>query len=296
MDRDSNFTPIKVSRMGGIDQRTSPDDLDTEGRPNFSTLEGLYPSQDGLLSRIPGKYLLASLPGQKILRIFQPFDSTGNILVQTNQNLYAYTLDELFSRIYVPTIISGGGTEDEAMSYAILSDLKANATDGGALNAAGVVDTFYERTIQTRESDAGGITAVAANAFTLQTGTYRISVSCVWNPIDAGAAVVGTTIGLWNNTDGVFEVYAGTAEPILGLAQKACTAGNNEAGNIIIPLEGRFTIAAGPKAYKIMQKASVQAALRGVNFCGMQDQCTTNLNVNGAKSKNRYLLIKLWKE
>lgn len=98
MDRDSGFTPIKVTRMGGIDQRTSPDELDAEGRPNFSTLEGLYPAQDGLLARVPGKSLLTKIAGETILRIYQPFDSAGNILVQTTGHLYAYTLDELLGR------------------------------------------------------------------------------------------------------------------------------------------------------------------------------------------------------
>lgn len=300
MDRDSKFTQIKVTRMGGIDQRTSPDDLDAEGRPNFSTLEGLYPSQDGLLSRIPGKYLLTSLPGQKILRIFQPFDSTGNILVQTNQNLYAFTLDELESRTYIPTITASSGAEDEGMSMAILSDLKANNTDGGTLDqvdaaGAGVVDTFYTRVINTEESDPGGIVSIAANVFTLGIGTYRIRVQCVWNPVDAGANIVGTTIGLWNNTDSLFQTYITSAEPIIGTAGKASTATNTEGGNQIITIDAAFTIA-GIKAFKIKQKASVQTAVRGGFFCGVDDQCVTNLNVNGAKSKNRYLIITIWKE
>lgn len=417
MDRDSKFTQIKVNRMGGIDQRTSPDDLDAEGRPNFSTLEGLYPSQDGLLSRIPGKYLLTSLPGQKILRIFQPFDSTGNILVQTDQNLYAFTLDELESRTYVPTITASAGSEDESMSLAILSDLRANATSGGplgafaigtltstgvaplnnetvtingkgytfqtvltnvdghvliggssavavvnlfhAINASGGVagtdyaaatvantvvrassptattvrvqaitpgaggnalttvegvtgwswgggtlaggaaataDAFFERTINTVESDSAAIVALALNTFTLANGIYRISVECVWNPVDASTNIIGTTIGLWNNTTGLFETYSGTSEPIIGTAGKANTAGNAEACNTIIALEARFTVAAGPYSYSIQQKGSTVAGVTGTSFCGIHDQCTTNSNVNGAKSKNRYLLVKIWKE
>lgn len=296
MDRDSVFPELKVTRMGGIDQRTSPDDLDGEGHPSFSVLEGMYPAQDGLLSRVPGKVLRAMLPGEIILNFAQPFDSTNNILVQTNQNLYAFTLDELQGRIYTPTITPSSGTEDESMSYAILSHLAANGTSGGALDAAAVVDTFYVRTLTTEEVDANGIVALAANAFTLQNGTYRINVACMFNPVDGGSAVVGTTIGLYNNTSAAFEVYSGTSEPILGTAGKASTGSNTEAANTLITLDAVFVVSGGAKAYTIRQKASVQAAARGTNFCGIHDQCTTNSNVNSAKSKNRYLLVKIWKE
>lgn len=297
MDRDSNFPELKVTRMGGLDQRTAPDDLDAEGHPGFSVVEGLYPYQDGVFARIPGKSLLYALPGEIVLNIFQPFDSTGNILVQTNLNLYAFTLDELLGRIYTPTITASSGSEDEGMSLAILTHKAANSTSGGALDAAGVVDTFYVRTLNTNEVNQSTIvTAFASNAFTLANGTYRISVTCLWNPLDAGTAVVGTTIGLFNNTSAAFEVYDGTSEPILGTAGKASTASVNEAGNAILNIEAVFTVSGGAKAYTIRQKASVQTAVRGTSFCGIHDQCTTNSNVNGAKSLNYFLLVKIWKQ
>lgn len=420
MDRDSNFSPIKVTRMGGIDQRTAPDQLDDDGRPNFSTLEGLYPKQDGLLARVPGKSLLSSTcAGQIILNIFQPFDSTGNILIQTNSNLYAFTLDELRGRTYTPSISPSSGGEDESMSIAILSDLRANATSGGPLgvfaaqtltstgvtsdtetvvidgktytfqtvltnvdghvlrgatsaiaytnlchainNSGGTAgtdyaaamtkhstvnaanptattvvataitagtggnslattetlangawgaatlaggalasaDTFYDRTINTEEVDVDGITAInsaATNGFVLQVGTYRINVVCVWNPTDAGTSAIGTTIGLYNSTSAAFEVYSGTTEPILSTAGKANTGTYAEASNQELVLDAVFDVASTAKTFKIVQKGSVQAGVRGSSFCGVHDQCTTTANVNGVKSKNRYLLVTIWKQ
>lgn len=402
--------------MGGIDQRSSPDDFDEGGHPTFTTVEGLYPSQDGLLSRVPGKSMLALLSGEVILTIFQPFDSTGNILVQTDQNLYAYTLDELLGRIYTPTITASAGTEDEGMSIAILSHRLANAVNGGpigtfatqtltttgaisnaetalvngktytfqsvltnvdghvfiagttaltlvnffhAINASGgtpgtdyaaatvantvvtatnpsattvtvqailpgtvgnaytttdtmvnaswgsgtlaggvdaVVDTFYIRTLNTMEVNQNSIvTDFSSNGFTLGVGTYRITATIIWNPVDAGAAIIGTTIGLYNNTSAAFEVYDGGTEPILGSAGKASAVGLTESLNIPLTIEAVFSVAA-PSVYTIRQKGSVQAGVRGSNFCGINDQCSTNSNVNGSKSNNYYALVKILKQ
>lgn len=296
MDRDSKFPDLKVTRMGGIDQRSSPDSFDNEGHPSFSILEGMYPSQDGLLSRVPGKTLLAILPGEIILNICQPFDSTGNILVQTSQNLYAFTLDELLGRTYTPTVTPSSGSEDEGMSLAIMSHKTANATNGGALDATSTVDTFYTRTLNTNEvNQATIITAFSGNAFTLATGTYRIHADIIWNPLGSGTAIVGTAAGLFNNTSSTFEVYAGGSEPILATAGKASTASVNEGGNQVITLDAVFTVS-GSTSYSIKQKVSVSAAGTGTSFCGAHDQCVNNANVNGAKSQNYYLLVKIWKQ
>lgn len=403
--------------MGGIDQRTALDQEDDDGRPSFSTLEGLFPQQDGLLARVPGKSLLSTVcSGQIILNICQPFDTSGNILVQTDQNLYAFTLDELLGRAYTPALVSSSGSEDEGMSMAILSDLRLTGISGGplglravqtltnsgavpsngetvvingktytfqttltnvdgnvfkgatgtaamtnlfhAINASGgtagvdyaaatiantsvtatnptattvkitaiipgtvgnayattetmvnaswgaatmsggvdaAADTFYIRNLNTEESDAAGIVSISENGFTLANGTYRIRVTCIWNPVDAGLVAVGTTIGLYDSTGAAFATWGAGVEPILGTPGKSNTGSNTEANNQEIVLEGVFIVAGGPRVYQILQKGSLQAAVRGSSFCGVNDQCTA-LNVNGVAAKNRYLMVVIWKE
>ncbi len=88
MQLDSKSNQIKFRDLGGLDERAAPYALKGE---DMWLLAGLYPAQDGLLERIPGKEFLANVNlGEnvstdpiQVWQIFQPNDGSGNIIIQT---------------------------------------------------------------------------------------------------------------------------------------------------------------------------------------------------------------------
>ena len=59
-------------------------------------------------------------------------------------------------------------------SYAIIADVKANATNGGTFTAG----AWQTRDLNTEISDADGIVSISSNQFTLAAGSYLIKARC----------------------------------------------------------------------------------------------------------------------
>lgn len=176
---------------------------------------------------------------------------------------------------------------------------EANAVDGGQMTPTGVTDSFYVRKLNKLLVNQGPVLTFdsSSDSFTCGAGTYRISVRAVINLTTTDATVnLGYCLGLYSYTSGTFEVMTGGTEPILSHPMFFGKNGGDAAyvaNNIIVTLHGHFRITSGSKKYQIRHKANDSTWQRKSTFCGVSDQCTTNSNVNGAKSKNYYMVVKL---
>ncbi len=256
---------FKAEAMGGLDQRTAPYLVANE---DFSLLEGLYPKQSGMLARVPQKSALLYVP-YPIRRIHQTNDGSGNIIVQTTEDLRTYTLDEIMGRESTPTpdltptplpIPPGSLSEEEHMSMALIVHLQTNTTDGGALGATDNV--FYARKLTTMVTNTDStVSAFRAfgvanpNQFDLVTGVYRIQAQIGFSNTDGSLASISCTAGLYSVTDSRFEWHDGaTVNPIIGTSALCADEGlNTRLRNGYVYIDGQFTVAGGTKTYSIYQ-------------------------------------------
>lgn len=195
------------------------------------------------------------------------------------------------------------------MSLAIIVQREDNTIPGGSIDGIRVstastasASTFYGRrltdmlvneqfsvgnnTVQTFTASTGATTSTStAGTFTLASGTYRVSVSGLYN-LQSSHNVI---IGLYNVTAAAFEVYDTDSSPILGTV----IFGNNLVNVQSIITEAAFTVAT-PSTYQIMQACSSTASARAFSFCGDHTTMTAT-NVNGAAAKNTYCMVKILK-
>lgn len=145
---DTKGGQILFKQLGGLDERKAPYAQDGY---DFQLLSGLYPARDGLLERIPGKVFLANVNGYaaadrdpiQVWNIFQPNDGSGNIIVQTDQDLRVYSLDELLDREPEETLEFSNTADEDGATMALLAHRETNGTDGGSLGQTD--DIFYAR-------------------------------------------------------------------------------------------------------------------------------------------------------
>lgn len=308
---------LRVTQLGGVNERVSPSQL----RPGeFSHLEGLYPSANGLLSRVPGKQLLATLPGgTNVLKITQTFNSKGDILVHTDSGRFVYTLDELYGRQTIPNLtpgtVPGGNDNEEAMSIAIIYQEEANAVPGGSAqgfisgtDTTGAANTFYGRrltnnptnqssTLVSFTASTGGGGAVSTpGQFVLSPATYRIRAWFLFGL--PGSSSGGITVGLYNNTLAQFQLEDGTgttsAHPIIGSAEIINVPGTVFA-NTAAHFSGRFIVTGSNNTFQIMQAGATTGQARDKTFGGNASGLTS-ANVNAAAALQRYGMIEILKE
>jgi len=319
MDNDSKFQEIRVKQLLGLNERLSPDNNNTE----FDICRGLYPSQQGLLSRVPGKTLLTIIEDERILGLCQTNDGSGNILIQTDQHLYAATLDELLGRVYTPSIVYTPVSDEDAMSMALIvqqidptdavGGTTYNTLPGGSImgqlsgtDSTSADDTFYPRRLNQMlinesttvvsfvPSTAATNAAASAseNKFELAPGSYRTTIRLVY--CGDGASSYGIAFGLWNVTSSAFEVYAGTSVPICGTPVKISSA---DSVNVVAALECAFTVSTTNKFYQIMQKCSGHGSSQGGRFIstGGKIDLMTGANVNAEKTRQTFAFVKILK-
>lgn len=216
---DKNDQPLQFLRMGGLNQRVSKHALPA---PEFSILHGLYPAQDGILERLPGIKSLALFGDSTaaVWSIFQPNDGTDNIIVQTSDGTErTATLNELFGRTVISSLIYTPVQDDANMPTAQLIQDAANGVDGGSIGASS--NTWYVRELTSNPLNESSIvvsfTSGAAADFTLAPGTYRIDgFVCAAFTVDqdstgADAVVCSFQAVLNNVTDGVTTVIGSPA-------------------------------------------------------------------------------------
>lgn len=109
--------------------------------------------------------------------------------------------------------------------YVKVTDTKAAATGGGTFTSG----AWQTRTINTENSDVGGICAIAANQITLAAGTYECRIRCPAYQVDQHKA------RLYNAT------AAAIVTDMLGSSSFAAASDAVQTDSVIV---GRFTIAA----------------------------------------------------
>jgi len=188
------------------------------------------------------------------------------------------------------------------MSLAIIVQQESNTSPGGSAlgfltgtDSTSAADTFYGRrltdmllnensAVSSFTPSTGG-TGVASTAgqITLVPGTYRIEVNAIYG------RSTDVIWGLYNVTDGAFEVYTGGSTPILGTVFR--TVGNN---NCQMTLLAGFTVVSSNKTFEIRHKGADSADSRALTFCGNPTTMTT-ANVNTTAALNLYCVIKILK-
>lgn len=311
MQQPSNLPQqIRVTQLGGVNERVTPSNL----KPGeFSVQEGLYPSQVGLLSRVPGKTLLATVPGNMgVLSGCQTFNRNGDIVVQTESGILAYTLDELFNRQTIPNLTPGttpgNPDNEENMSLAIMYQEENNGAAGGSIDgflsgtSTAIVTTAYGRrltlnpvnqssTLVSFAASTGGSGAVSvAGQWVLSPGTYRIRG---WFVFNTNGTSTGVQVALYNFTNSAVQTDDGSS-PIVGMAFEDSTG---TTANITVYLNGRFTVATSNNTFQINQYGlpASSSGIRNLNFCGRPTGSSQTL-INGAAAKQRYATIEILKE
>lgn len=314
MQQPSNLPQqIRVTELRGLNERVSPSGL----KPGeFSWLEGLYPSQTGLLSRVPGKTLLATAAGNPAIRSFcQTFNTNGDIVVQTQSGILAYTLDELFNRQTVPNLTPGttpsSNDNEEAMSIAIMYQEESNGAVGGSISgvisgtdSASNTTTAYGRRLTTNpvnqsstlvsftaSTNAGSGQPSTAGQWVLNPGTYRIRGWFTFS--SSSSSSTGVQVELYNFTNSATQLDDGSA-PIVGMAWNDTTG---TTANLTAYLNGRFTVTGSNNTFNINQFGTPAGAgsIRGLSFCGRPSGVTATL-VNAAAAKQRYATVEILKE
>lgn len=197
------------------------------------------------------------------------------------------------------------------MSMAIIVQTESNTVPGGSAqgfisgsDTTSAADTFYGRrltnmwvnesfsgtpTVNTFTASTGGAGAVSTEGtFVLVPGTYRIAIDAEY--ILGGGVAASVNFGLFNVTSAAFEVYSGTAEPILGTVIASSTSITTN--GLVGRLDAIIAVASTNKTFAIRHKASNTSIARSTSFCGVATGMT-GANVNSAAAKNTYCIVKI---
>lgn len=143
--------------------------------------------------------------------------------------------------------------------YAKISDTKSNGTDGGTFTSG----ALRTRDLQTEDNDASGIVSIAANQFTLQSGTYRIR------------AVV--PFFLTSNTVAILRNITDSTDTIISTVR--WSGASSDSHNLIV---GQFTIGSA-KTFEIQQICGTTRATNGFGVAA------------GLGYPEVYTVVELWK-
>lgn len=255
MEKPSKGSEIKITTLKGINLRSGRNRLSAG---ECDRIYGLYPSQTGLLGKMPGKttwrvFEQDEVPSE-VLQVGQIFDGTGNIVIQAGDTIGLYSLDELLNR-QASFSLSPSSSSGANPPAAIIAHTESAGTNGGSIGATDNV--FYTRTLNTLMSNGGSIvTSLSGNSFTLGIGTYRIKASMAFGkPLNT----THCRMGLWSVSQSVFKLHSDSANEIFGVTgakQTAIRAGSND----FVTIMGRFTIEASSETFQIRQAYDVSSA------------------------------------
>lgn len=304
MERDTKLPNVEATRLLGVNLRNGRHALDKgEGDRVF----GLYPKQNGQLSRIPGKLIYRYLQGRAIYNFCQTFGGAGQIIVQNGDRVDVYTLDDFLNRHTTTSIVQVIPNEED-FGRAIIIQSEGNTINGGSAqgyqtgsnDTTSASDTFYGRrltsmpvnetvggllTVNTFTASTGGGTAAStAGTFALVAGNYDIEINAVYTSVNVNNNIIW---GLYDNTNAVFATHTGTTNPILGTVHGT----TNFIGSFVHTLRGNITPTA-TVTYKIMHKADNITEARNDLMCG-NPTTMTGANVNAAAAKNLYCVIRI---
>lgn len=298
--RDADDGQIQFKRMGGLNERPAPHALDA---PDFGILHALYQRNSGALQRLEGTRTLALLPaGVGVFGGNQLDDGTGNVVVQgDNGTEYLYTLDELFHRSPVNTLVYEPLDDDNDMPTAILVQTAANGSDLASIGGASS-NTFYQRPLTANPVNEDAIIVnFASNQFEIAPGTYRIRgwVTCaatlaVTGGSSASVAQIGFKFAINDTTNSATKAYS---LPCKHNFERSAVAGGYTLGPIqlVAQIDDTFTIT-GTNAVLEVQNAFFSSAT-GVSVVtvvgGLAADVTATLN--GAALPEAYVWLNLAK-
>lgn len=315
MERATNDPSLRLSDLRGVNERVSRDQIPPG---QWEILEGMYPARSGMLERIPGKQYLANF-GSRILAIHPTNDGSGNILIQTENDLQSTTLDELYNRVYTPSINYLSISEEDTMSMAVIVQRESNGVNGGSprgyltgTDSGAAVNTFYGRrlthllvnessTVQSFTASTGGAGAVStAGQFVLTPGTYRIRAVLEYGSIDLGTTgTLSIAAGLYNTTAGRFEYHNTTGgvgtDPIVSTLSTTKSISGGTHNNIPLEIaETSIYISApsGNQTYEIRHAFhSTVPSISSHNGFGGLTNTNLTVSVNGSAVQNVYAQI-----
>lgn len=181
---------ILVENLSGLDERRR------EGNENLgraSYLQGLVAFEENELSRPNGIKPLLRIEGQEIVGLFQTFNSRNHVYVQTRENVYVMTTNELFGYTEGTSLTYVGLTEEEDMSIAVLTHAEATTVNAGNITTSWAQRVLNNIANQTNpDGTAASFCSLAANRFTLDPGKYRVNG---WAAVYNSTAVL-RTLGL----------------------------------------------------------------------------------------------------
>lgn len=254
--RDSDDGQIQFDKLGGLNERPAPS---ATPAPDFTKVHALYQRHAGALQRLEGTKTFAYLPdGIGVLGLNQLDDSTGSLIVQSEDGTeYLYTLNELFGRTVVSSLVYTPLQDDNNMPTAILIQDAANGTDLADIGGASS-NTQYTRPLTSNPINESTIVAVftsgASATFEIAAGTYRIRGYVTASAQVTVGAGTGTATGSAGFQCALVDTTTSTtvATGIPAWFRAALTAGNTSgAVNILSVIDDTFTIA-GP-ANSVMQ-------------------------------------------
>jgi hypothetical protein len=287
MENDAKTPEVKVTRLGGLNLRSGRHAL---GQGEADRVFGLYPAQNHLMQRIPGKALYRFLIDKKILGLRQTFDGSGNVIIQTDQDLELISLAEFLNRQSSFSLTPTGGTAEEAMSYALYLHEQNNGVNGGDLAAAGADNVFAKATINVEATDTAAIGSLASNEITLGAGIYRIRAY-----VTVGA-IVGVSVDarayLYNVTDAAIVSDLNSSAQIVGHCSTQLIGGSTILENTMIQFGGRFQLS-GSKALAIYMAGK---ASTGTWYNSATAQGAASSAITSGAHPEVYKIIEILKE
>lgn len=288
MENDAKTPEIKVTRLQGLNLRAGRHSL---GSGEADRVFGLYPASNNLMQRIPGKRLYRILIGKKILGLRQTYDGSGNVIVQTDQDLQIISLDEFLNRADTFSLTPTGGTAEEAMSYALYLHEQNNGVDGGSLSGAGADNVFSKATINVEATDTAGIGSLASSEISLAAaGIYRIRAYVTFG------AVVGASVDcrayLYNVTDAAVVTDLNSSAEIVAHGHTQLISGASIPQNTTLMLSGRFQIT-GSKAFAIYMAGKASS---GTWYNAANSQGAASSSITSGSHPEVYKLIEILKE
>ena len=287
-EKASKGSQIAINSLAGINLRAGRNQLKSG---ECDRIFGLYPSQTGLLSKMPGKTTWRVFEDTDLnpLPVYNVCQAFGiGIIVQAGDTVGIYTLDELRNRVsgYDITPIPVPGENDNT---AILGHTTV-AVDGGPLSTTGG-SGYMTRTVNTMLTDSGNVvSSFAGNSFVLPLGTYRINARVTF-----AASVLlntGSRAGLWSVTSGAFKTFPDTGLEILSTSGRYIgTTGTVGHSNRTIHIMGRFSVGSDSEVFQIRQA--------GVQSVGTWSSATNALgeeSVELAGQDQVYAIVKIDRE
>ncbi len=281
---------IAIRALKGINLRVAKSQLN----PGESDrLQGCWPQTTGAKSRIPGKVLWhvfeSGTTPEAVYQVAQAFmGQQANMIVQHGDSISLDSLDYYLNRVSSYTL-----TPTSTAATAILGNVKASGTDGGALGATD--NTFYPSTLAILSDSNSVVLSCINNVFQLPQGTYQIKALVSFYCNSASVASY-CRAGLYNVSNGRFQTQLGGSVEIISTAGRLAAGSSvanpiNGRQNGVCYLYGRFQVTAVSETFSIQQAVAANTASQGLGSPA-QGQSPSNITTE----PDVYHLVKISRE